>query len=173
MEPFTYIPKNETSERAIFANQACQLLFDKHLGDLEKVIADIKPVYDNFQTFVRNIYELIDREIPLFALYELRELGAGNCSLDETQYNAAISRTTTACAEYYGQEYKNPINTVPDKDGNIDVPDELMPLFNSLGTRLRMHTISGRSEILTIAAMVNDSHKFFTDKTIRLKPSNS
>ena len=41
--------------------------------------------------------------------------------------------------------------TTPDKDDNIDVPDELMPLFNKIGMQLKFYTISGKNEIATIA----------------------
>ena len=46
---------------------------------------------------------------------------------------------------------------------NIDVPDELMPLFNSIGNQLRFHTISGKNEMLTVAHMVYKAQKFFSD----------
>ena len=37
-----------------------------------------------------------------------------------------------------------------DKDGNIDVPDYLMPLLDKIGMQLRLHTISGKNEIQTV-----------------------
>jgi hypothetical protein len=54
----------------------------------------------------------------------------------------------------------------PDKEGNIEIPDALEPLFNKLGMQLRMHTISGKNEIQTVADMVWIADKFFnnTDK---------
>lgn len=53
-----------------------------------------------------------------------------------------------------------------DKDGNIDVPDYLMPLFNKVGTQLRLHTISGKNEIQTVCDIVYLAEKFFTELTI-------
>jgi len=46
----------------------------------------------------------------------------------------------------------------------INVPDELMPLFNSIGMQLRFHTISGKSEVLTVAHMVRKAEMFFHKK---------
>ena len=51
--------------------------------------------------------------------------------------------------------------TEPDDKGNIEVPDELMPLYNQIGMQLRFHTISGKNEILTIAHMVQCAQEFF------------
>lgn len=50
-----------------------------------------------------------------------------------------------------------------DQNGDIDVPDELMPLFNKVGIQMRMYTISGKNEIQTIADIVYLSQKFFTE----------
>lgn len=45
----------------------------------------------------------------------------------------------------------------------INVPDELMPLFNKVGMQLRFHTISGKNEVITIAHIVEKSRKFFSE----------
>lgn len=54
--------------------------------------------------------------------------------------------------------------TIPDEDGNINVPDELMPLFNSIGFQFRFHTISGENEILCIARATKRAQEFFDKK---------
>lgn len=59
--------------------------------------------------------------------------------------------------------------TKPNKDGIIDVPDELMPLFNQIGMQMRFATISGKNEVLTIAHMVYKAHKFFSENPELLK----
>jgi len=48
--------------------------------------------------------------------------------------------------------------------GQINIPDELMPLFNNIGMQLRFHTISGKNEVLTIAHMVRKAELFFHKK---------
>lgn len=47
-------------------------------------------------------------------------------------------------------------------DGEIDVPDELMPVFNKVGMQIRMLTISGKNEVLTIAHIVEGTRKFYS-----------
>ena len=49
-----------------------------------------------------------------------------------------------------------------DENGNIDIPDELMPLFNSIGMQIRFLTIVGESEVMTIARILRAAQKFFT-----------
>ncbi len=44
----------------------------------------------------------------------------------------------------------------------INVPDDLMPLFNKVGFQIRFYTISGKNEIITIADIVEISRKFFS-----------
>lgn len=53
--------------------------------------------------------------------------------------------------------------SIPDEQGNIDVPDELMPLFNKIGMQLRFHTLSDKNEILTVAHILMAAQKFFTE----------
>jgi hypothetical protein len=55
------------------------------------------------------------------------------------------------------------------KEGIIDVPDELMPLFNKVGTQLRFHTISGKTEVETIAHIIWNAQKFFIENPNLLK----
>lgn len=45
----------------------------------------------------------------------------------------------------------------------IDVPDELMPLFNKIGMQIKFLTISGKNEILTIADILEGTRKFFSE----------
>jgi hypothetical protein len=57
-----------------------------------------------------------------------------------------------------------PENWNKSSDGkSIDVPDVLMPLFNKIGMQLRFHTISDKSEVLTIADTLELSRKFFKE----------
>jgi hypothetical protein len=54
--------------------------------------------------------------------------------------------------------------TEPDKDGNINIPDELDPLFNKLGMQMRFHTISGKNELQTVVDMTYIADKFYSEK---------
>lgn len=62
--------------------------------------------------------------------------------------------------------------TKPNDNDEIDVPDELMPLFNQIGTQIRLHTISGKNEILTVAHCVRNAQKFFQSRISELEAEN-
>ena len=62
--------------------------------------------------------------------------------------------------------------TTPNENDEIDVPDELMPLFNQIGTQIRLHTISGKNEILTVAHCVRNAQKFFQSRISELEAEN-
>lgn len=49
----------------------------------------------------------------------------------------------------------------PDAEGMIDVPDELMPLFNKVGMQFRFFQFSGKSDVLCIAHIIQLSQEFF------------
>ena len=61
------------------------------------------------------------------------------------------------------KKHINPEWTKP-IDDTIDVPDELMPLFNKVGMQVKLMTIPGKNEVQTIADIVELSRKFFKDK---------
>lgn len=47
-------------------------------------------------------------------------------------------------------------------DNSINVPDGLMPLFYQVGTQIRFHTISGKSETETCAHIVEICRRYFS-----------
>lgn len=63
--------------------------------------------------------------------------------------------------------------SVPDDSGHIDVPDELMPLFNKVGMQIKFMNISGKNEVITIAHIIQLSQKFFTENKNLLDTSNT
>lgn len=48
----------------------------------------------------------------------------------------------------------------------IDVPDDLMQLYNKLAFQLRFHTISGKGEVETLASMTRIAEEFFYKKYV-------
>lgn len=88
-------------QRADFANYICQLLVDKH-GSPEEAVKHLDEASGYLHEFVRNIYELIGREIPLLALYDLYDTpDPSNWCFTQEEYDEAIERTLKACKEYY------------------------------------------------------------------------
>lgn len=101
---FEFNPKSENDPRAVFANQVCQLLLYKHKGNVYNAIIDIPDIRESFGENVRNIYELVDSEIPLFALYDLERHDKDNYGFNDAEYAAAKERALRACVEYYTQK---------------------------------------------------------------------
>jgi hypothetical protein len=55
----------------------------------------------------------------------------------------------------------------PDAKGDIDVPDELMPLVNKFGMQMRLHKLSGKNEVVTVVHMAQLA-KAYADEQIEL-----
>ncbi|MBC7486069.1 MAG: hypothetical protein H7282_04900 [Cytophagaceae bacterium] len=53
--------------------------------------------------------------------------------------------------------------TVADKDGTINIPDELAPLFNKLGFQMRFVLLSDKNEIQAVVDMCWLAQKFFSE----------
>lgn len=60
--------------KAIWVNQTCKLLYQKYNGDLnnKEFLNELREYYEGAQEYVRNIYEVVNSEIPLFSWYELK-----------------------------------------------------------------------------------------------------
>lgn len=102
MEYFDFIAPDECDERALFANRICKILYDKHNGNPDEAIIDGKKIFEGMEKFVRNIYELVENEIPLYAYSRLLELGKDNYDLTQEEYESALDATIKACLYYYG-----------------------------------------------------------------------
>lgn len=89
-------------DRSVFANKICKLIYEKHDGDLIKSVEEATSYFVYLEQFVRNIYECIDSEVPLYAYYQLLEYGADNWDFDSTEYEEAKRKTEAACVFYYG-----------------------------------------------------------------------
>ena len=85
------------------------------------------------------------------------------------KYNISETQLINKCKEFVkdmnldNKKVINPEWTKP-IDNTIDVPDELMPLFNKVGIQVKLMIISGKNEVQTIADIVELSRKFFKDK---------
>lgn len=102
MEPFYFKTDFENLDgRSVFANRICKLIFDKHNGDIDNAIIEAEPFFNELDYFVRNIYELVENEIPLYAYYELLKYGPDNWDFEETEYQDKILKTQNACRLYY------------------------------------------------------------------------
>ena len=51
--------------------------------------------------------------------------------------------------------------TVPDEDGNIHIPEELVALVNSIGRQITEMHLNGKNEVQTICDIAFIAQKFF------------
>lgn len=56
--------------------------------------------------------------------------------------------------------------SVPDAGGIIDVPGRLQSLFNNIGMQLRLHTISDKNEVITVAHITQHADDFARSQAI-------
>lgn len=62
-------------------------------------------LFEFLDEHIRNIYELIDTETPMWALYELNKFGAEGLDLTDEEYELAKKRTITACHNFYKKDF--------------------------------------------------------------------
>lgn len=94
----------DMDSRAIFANRVCKLIYQQYENYIKLIVKEIKPFYNDFEEHVRNVYELIPKQIPLFAYIHLKECGAEGLSMSESEYNKAIESTLNACKYFYSKD---------------------------------------------------------------------
>jgi hypothetical protein len=96
--------KENQNSRSEFANLACKLLVKANGNNIESAVSNIQPLYDMFFDNVRNIYELVTSEIPLFTLYELTntENLDDHCeSYWEIDKKEAIHQVSRICVDWF------------------------------------------------------------------------
>lgn len=116
---------------------------------------------------MKQLLSAVERQIKLEqAKVEQRKIMLAN------KHVMVFSKSLPTVNEEYLQELKDvlPIlkylsNPIPEwceiKEESIDIPDELMPLFNKIGMQLRFHKSSGKGEVETIASILWNAQKFF------------
>lgn len=123
----------EYDHRAVFANRVCKLIYNKCENDIAVAVKEIKPLYDNFEECVRNVYELVDTCIPLFAYFELLKNGRENYGMSENEYADALADANKACDEYYlpfGPKYVKIMGT---EEVKATDPDSIGKVFKVEG----------------------------------------
>ena len=99
---YNFKDRERVDYRAQFANEILQLVYDKYNGKLTfKMMAEVGEFNGYLEGNVRNIYEVIDSEIPLLALYELHLHEPSNWGFTKEEHEAAIARTKKAVIEYH------------------------------------------------------------------------
>lgn len=99
---FTFKKINEEfDERSEFVNSIFKLIYNKNAGNLDASIIEARPFFVQMDEFIRNVYELVDTEIPLWAYSNLINFGADNYGLNFEEYVIAADNCVKACRIYY------------------------------------------------------------------------
>lgn len=102
MEQFVFETNRDNHDyRSQFANDVCQLLLNDCDGNIDDALKQVEEFYDHFEESVRNIYEVIDCEIPLFALYDLKRYPMDNWGFTQEEYDKVLKNTYSACKKIY------------------------------------------------------------------------
>lgn len=91
-------------DRSKMANMMLKLIYQKHNGDLDKCLPDVREASAYLQEHVRNIYEVIEGQVPLICYLNLVDFGAKNYNFTKTEYHEAMEATDRACSLYYGDK---------------------------------------------------------------------
>lgn len=85
--------------RSDFANFCCKLLWDKYNGDIDSVLKspELPQLYLHFDEHVRNVYELIGDEIPLFGIYDFDRHGRENFGYNEEEFEEIRQSYVEGC----------------------------------------------------------------------------
>lgn len=91
--------------RATFANDVLKLFwYQKFDRDSVEFNAWLTDLYNDFETYVKNLYEVIDTEIPLFAYYQVTIYGNKGfeawCDFETKQ--EALDYIWSECIRIYG-----------------------------------------------------------------------
>lgn len=108
---FVYNINGNLDRRSVFANKICSLLVSKHNGDIDAALEDFKPLNNDIHNYIRNVYELVDCEIPLMGLFDLLCYPHDNWDFTEEEHQSAIERAYEACRRMYCTDTKEPIIT--------------------------------------------------------------
>lgn len=104
-------PEELKDERSLFINNVCKLIYNsvelvsEKPKDFNGLFEKIKPFNSGFENNIRNFYELVETEIPLIALYNLRDKTEAmeNYNLNEQEYSDSYQQSLYCCILYYRQ----------------------------------------------------------------------
>ncbi len=90
--------------RSEFANRVFKMIYQKNNGNLDKSCEEAIPFFNDFEEYVRNFYELVDNDLPLYSYYRLNKYGADSYSITEEEFEEAVNNAKKACNKYYGNK---------------------------------------------------------------------
>jgi len=98
-------PIIENDYRSSFCNKIIQFIVDKNDYDIDLSVKEAYPLFEDFENIIRNVYELIDNEIPLWRLSNLLDYksdhGKDNYGYTKEEYDSLVQGARNACEVYY------------------------------------------------------------------------
>lgn len=91
-------------DRSKFANRIFQLIYNKYQGDFANILMlqEAAEFVESLDEYVRNIYEVIDSEIPMMAYIQVHKHGAdGYCEWEEYTTVEALNIIEGYCHRFY------------------------------------------------------------------------
>jgi len=98
---------NKLDNRSISINETLKKIYENNGGDLNASIVEASSYLKTVDETIRNVYEVVESEIPLYAYHNLMTLGADNYGFTDAEHETALSNTITACRDYYGDPIPN------------------------------------------------------------------
>jgi hypothetical protein len=93
---------NTGDSRAEFANRIFKLLWQKNNGDIDSVIIEAQPFIRLLIIHVKNIYELVEHEIPLIAYIAYsNEDAMTNFDYSKEELEKHLQEAKKACILFY------------------------------------------------------------------------
>lgn len=99
-----YFDLSFLDDRAIFANTIFKLIYTKYNGDMSNVLmlSECWKIYHHLYNHVRNIYVIIDDEIPMMAYLQVLKNGAkGYAMWEEMSDQEALKIIEHHCHKAY------------------------------------------------------------------------
>jgi hypothetical protein len=94
-------PSTIEDSRALLCNRIFKLIYQKNSGEMIASFNDASTLYDLLEDNIRNVYELIEDQIPFWAYRNLLRYGKDNYGFTEEEYETAIKNCITAIKAYY------------------------------------------------------------------------
>lgn len=98
-------------DRSAFANDIFKLIYNKYYGEFSNILMlkESSDMVDRLYEHVRNIYEVIDSEIPMMAYIQVYKNGSnGYSEWEEYSDSEALDIIESYCHKYYSctERYK-------------------------------------------------------------------
>lgn len=105
-----FVTREECGDRADFCNKVFDIIVQKNDYDIDLSLKEAEPLFEYFDEYVYDVYEVIDSEIPLWQLHNLllhkEDHGEDNWGYTQEEYDDFLQDARNACELYYCMKTK-------------------------------------------------------------------